>query len=92
MNLPSQTSLNDARSRAGPAILQGSHAYSLVKGAPLIPKCRAVARTLHEKTKKQVLMDADSHKLEPVVFIQDKDFDDLIGTLPTYPSVVTLNR
>jgi hypothetical protein len=44
------------------------------------------------KTKKQVLADADKHKLSPVVFIQDKDFDDLIGTLPTDPRIVTLNR
>lgn len=44
------------------------------------------------KTKKHVLVDADAHKLSPVVFLQDKDFDDLIGSIPTDPRVVTLHR
>lgn len=44
------------------------------------------------KTKKQVLADVDTHRLAQIVYLQDKDFDDLIGTLPTDPRVVTLNR
>lgn len=44
------------------------------------------------KTKKEVLSDADTHKIAPIVFVQDKDFDDIIGTLSTDHRVVTLNR
>lgn len=44
------------------------------------------------KTKKQVLNDADKHNLSPIVFLQDKDFDDLIGSLPSDPRIVTLHR
>lgn len=44
------------------------------------------------KTRKQVLKEAEEQKLSPVVFVQDKDFDDLIGTLPTDPRIVTLHR
>ena len=44
------------------------------------------------KTKKQALADANAHKLSPVVFLQDKDFDDIIGALPTDSRVVTLHR
>jgi len=44
------------------------------------------------KTKKHVLADARAHQISPVIFIQDKDFDDLIGTLPTDDRIVMLNR
>lgn len=44
------------------------------------------------KTKKDVLEDAATHQISPVVFVQDKDFDDLIGNLPDDPRVVYLNR
>ncbi|WP_186056257.1 DUF4435 domain-containing protein [Burkholderia gladioli] len=44
------------------------------------------------KTKKQVLDSANGHGIQPVVYIQDKDLDDIIGSISTDERVVTLNR
>lgn len=44
------------------------------------------------KTKKDILDDASNHQMTPIVFLQDKDFDDLIGELSKDVRVVTLNR
>jgi hypothetical protein len=44
------------------------------------------------KTKKSVLDSAKTHALSPVVYVQDKDFDDIVGAISTDPRVVTLHR